>query len=66
MRASSKRPRVNSSSFGAPPPPPSPPSSTGDSAADAYVDPTAAAAIPSLSTSDDSDIHCILEVVMTI
>ena len=64
MRASSKRPRVDSSSSGAPPPSP-PPSSTGDLAADAYVDPTAVAA-PLPSTLDDSNIHRMLETVMTV
>ena len=49
MRASSKHPRVDSSSLGAPPPP----STSGDPTAYAYVDPTAAAAPPS-STSDVS------------
>ena len=51
MRASSKRRRVDSSSLGAPPSPP-PCSFKGDPAADAYIDPTAAAASPPLSTSD--------------
>ena len=64
MRASSKRRRVDSSSLGAPPSPP-PCSFKGDPAADAYIDPTATAA-PPLSTSDDSDIRCMLETVMTI
>ena len=50
MRASSKRPRVESSSGVAPPPPP--PSSIGDPITDAYVDSTAAAT-PLPSTSDD-------------
>ena len=64
LRASSKCPTVDSSSSGAPPPPP-PPSSTGDPAADAYIDPTAAAVrLP--STSDDSDICRMLETVMTV
>ena len=49
MRASSKRPRVDSSSSGAPPP-----SSIGDPIADAYVDPTDATAPPP-TTLDDSD-----------
>ena len=66
MRASSKCPRVDSSSSGAPPPPPPPPLSTsGDPAANAYIDPTAAA-IPPPSTSDDSGIRHMLETVMTI
>ena len=61
MRDSSKCPRIESF-FGAPPRPPPP---IGDSAADAYVDPTAVATPPS-STSDDSDIHRMLETIMTI
>ena len=65
MRASSKCPRVDSSSSGAPPPPPPPLSTSGDPAADAYIDPTAAA-IPPPSTSDDSGIRHMLETVMTI
>ena len=64
MRASFKCPRVESSSGVAPLPPP-PPFSTGDLVADAYVDPTAAAA-PPLSTSDDLDIRRILETVITV
>ena len=48
MRASSKGPEVDSSSSGAPSPLPPPPSSTGDLTADAYVDPAATAAPPSL------------------
>ena len=59
IRDSSKCPRVESF-FGAPPPPPPPPP-IGDSAADASVDPT-----PPSSTSDDSDIHRMLETIMTI
>ena len=55
-----KRLRLDSSSSSAPPP-----SSTGDSAADAYVDPTATVAPPP-STLDDSDIHRMLETVMTV
>ena len=64
MRASSKCPRVDSFSSGAPPPPP-PPFSIGDPAADAYVDSTAAI-VPLPSTSDDSNISCMLETIMTI
>ena len=60
MRASSKHPRVESSFNVAPPPP----SSTGDPSVEVYVDPTAAAA-PPFCTSDDSDIRCMLETVMT-
>ena len=59
IRDSSKCPRVESF-FGAPPPPPPPPP-IGDSAADASVDPT-----PPSSTSDDSNIHRMLETIMTI
>ena len=59
IRDSSKCPKVESF-FGAPPPPPPPPP-IGDSAADASVDPT-----PPSSTSDDSDIHRMLETIMTI
>ena len=66
MRASSKCPTVDSSSFGAPPPPPPPPpSSTGDLTADAYVDLTTTA-IPLPFTLDDSDIRRMFETVMTI
>ena len=64
MRESFKCPRVKSSSGVASLPPP-PPFSTGDLVADAYIDPTAAAAHPP-STSDDSDIRCMLETVMTV
>ena len=60
MRASSKRPRVESSGV-APPPP----SSTGDTIAEEFVDPTAAT-IPPPSTSDDSDIRRMLETVITV
>ena len=62
LRASSKRPRVETSGV-APPPPPS---STGDTMAEELVDPTAAADVPPPSTSDDSEIRCMLETVMTI
>ena len=61
MRASSKRPRVKSSSSVTPPPL----SSTCDPSAKAYVDLTAAVAPPP-STSDDSNICCMLETVMTV
>ena len=61
MRASSKRLRVESSSGVAPPSP----SSSSDLTADAYIDPTVAAA-PSPSTSDDSSIHRMLDTVMTV
>ena len=61
MRASSKRPRVESSLGVAPPPL----SSLGDPTADEYVDPTTATAPPP-STSDDSSIRHMLDTVMTI
>ena len=64
MRASSKRPRVES--FGVTP---LPPSSTGDTMVEESVDPVAtadAADVPPPSTSDDSDIRSILETVMTV
>ena len=61
MRTSSKHPRVESSSGVAPPPL----SSTCDPSAKAYVDLTAAATPPP-STSDDLDIRCMLNTVMTI
>ena len=60
MRASSKRPRVESSGV-APPPL----SSTGDIMVEELVD-FAAIAVPPPSTSDDSDIRCMLETIMTI
>ena len=59
MRASSKRPRVESSSGVVPPP------SLGDSTADAYFDPTATTAPPP-STSDDSSIRRMLDTIMTV
>ena len=61
MQASSKRPRVESSSGVAPPPPPS----SGDLTTDAYVDSTATTAPPP-STSDDSSIRRMLDTVMTV
>ena len=63
MRASSKGPRVESSSGVAPPPPPPP--SSGASAADEFIDSIAAAAPPP-STSDDSGIRRMLDTVMTV
>ena len=60
IRASSKRPRVKSSS-GVPPPPPF----SGDLTADAYVDLTAVVD-PLPSTSNDSSIRCMLDTVMTV
>ena len=65
MRASFKRPRVDSSSFGAPPPS-HPPSTSSDPAVDAYVDSTTAAVIPPPSISDDLSIRRMLETVMTV
>ena len=59
MRASSKRPRVESSLGVAPPPPSS------DPAVDEFIDPTAAA-VPLPSTSDDSSIHRMLDTVMIV
>ena len=61
MRASSKRPRVESSGV-APPLP----SSTCDTAAEESVDPVVATAAPPPSTLDDSDIRRMLETVMTV
>ena len=61
MRASSKHPRVESSSGVAPPPSPS----SGDPTADEYVDSTTIVAPPP-STSDDSSIRHMLDIVMTI
>ena len=60
MKASSKRPRVEP--FGVAPPPS--PSSTGDTMAEEPVDPAADVSPP--STSDDSDIRHMLEIVMTV
>ena len=63
MRATFKHPRVDSSSPGvAPPPSPLPIS---DPAADAYVD-LIAVTTPPPSTSDDSDIRRMLEIVITV
>ena len=63
MRAGSKHPRDEPS--GVIPPPPT---STGDTSAEASVDPAAIAAtvVPPPSTSDDFDIFHMLETVMTI
>ena len=61
MRASSKRPRVESSDV-APPPP----SSTNDATVEESVDLAATTAVPPPSTSDDSDIRRMLETVMTV
>ena len=66
MRASSKRPRVESFlGVAPPPPPPSPSSSSSDPTADAYVDPTVVADPPPY-TLDDSSIRRMLDIVMTI
>ena len=59
MRASSKRPRVESSGVA-----PLLPSSTGDTMAEEFVDLATATPLP--STSDDSDIRCMLETVITV
>ena len=61
MRASSKCPRVESSSGVAPPLPPS----SGDPTAEEYVDLTAAVDPPP-STSGDSSIQSMLDTVMTV
>ena len=61
MRASYKRPRVESSSGVAPPPPPS----LGDHTAEEYVDLTAVVDPPP-STSGDSSIRSMLDTIMTI
>ena len=61
MRASSKRPRVESSSDVAPPPP----LPSGDPVAEEFVDTTAVVA-PSPSTSDDSSICHMLDTIMIV
>ena len=61
MRASSKRPCVESSLGVAPPPPPS----SSDPTTEEYVDPMAAIDPPP-STSGDSSIRSMLDTVMTI
>ena len=63
MRESSKRPRVEP--FGTTPPPPS---STGTTSCEASADPIGGGggAVPPLSPSDDFDIRCTLEIVMTV
>ena len=62
MRASSKCPRVESSSGAPPPPPPLPP---GDPATDEFVDqPTTV--VPPPFTLDDSSIRRMLDTVMTV
>ena len=59
MRASSKHPRVEPSGVA-----PSPPPSIGDATAKEPIDP--AADVPPPSTSDDSNIRCMLKTVMTV
>ena len=61
MKGSSKRPRVESSSGITPPHPPS----SGDPTVEEFVD-SIDAATPPPSTSDDSSIHCMLDIVMTV
>ena len=61
IRASSKRPRVES--FGVAPPPLS---STCDTMAEESVDPATATVVPSPSNSDDSNVRRMLETVMTV
>ena len=61
MKASSKRPRVESSSGFAPPSP----SSSGDPAVDVFIDLTIAADPPPFAL-DVSSIHCMLDIVLTI
>ena len=61
MRASSKCPRVESSSSVSP----SPPHSSGDSTAEEFVDPTATTAPPPF-TANDSSIRRMLDTVMTV
>ena len=62
MKASFKRPRVESS-FSAPSPPPPP--SSDDPVADEFIELTAATASPP-STSDDSSICRMLDTIMTV
>ena len=61
MRASSKRPRVESS-YGAPPPPPS----SGDPTTKEYVNLIAVVDPPSTSSSGDASLRSMLETVITI
>ena len=60
MKASSKRPRVESSTGDASRPPPS-----GDPFVETYVDPTAAMDPPP-STSSDSSLRAVLDTVMIV
>ena len=60
MKASSKRPRVESSTGDASQPPPS-----GDPSAEEFVDPTAAVD-PPLSSSSDASLQSMLDTVMTV
>ena len=62
MRASFKRPHVESSLGVAPP---SPPPSSGDPTIKEYIDPMAAIDPPS-STSGDSSIRSMLDTIMTV
>ena len=64
MRGSSKHPRVEPSSV-APPPPSSTSDTTAEESIDLAADATAVD-VPPPSTSDDSDIQCMLETVTTI
>ena len=64
MKASSKCPRVESSSGVAPPPPPPPPS-FGDPITEEYVDLTVVVDPPPF-TSGDSSIQSLLDTVMTV
>ena len=61
MRASFKRPRVESSSVVAPPPP----SSSGDPAADAFVDPIATVDPPPFALDVSSICH-MLETILIV
>ena len=62
MKASSKRPRVESF-VGAPPPPPP---SSGDPIAEEYVDPTIAVDPLPTSSSGDASLQSMLETVMIV
>ena len=61
MSASSKRPRVEPFGVALPPP-----SSIGDTTAEEPVDHAVDADVPPPPTSDDSDIRCMLETIMTV
>ena len=60
MRASSKRPRLETFGVASPPP-----SSTGDTMAEESIDPVAIV-VPPPSTSDNSNIRRMLETVITV